>query len=164
MGDDCTTIREVDPARAEAVLAVRLFIPDVVDGAEEEYHLARVKSTVPVVESRVVNADGSVTETRTIEIGSVVAHCTYADGRTVDGRGRGFGKRVSIEGRSACAVSVHLSMYWTDRHGQRGGLDEELLVPWLGEVRRELAGGWVEARITRVAGRAEPDATPDPAT
>ena len=156
MEGDTTTIREVDPARAEAVLSVRLSIPGVAAGTEDEYHLARVKPPARVVESRTVNPDGSITETSTLECAPLVMHSAHADGRTADGRGCGYGKTVSLESQSADAVTVHMTMSWTDRQGNRGSLDEVLLVSWLGEARREVAGGWIEARITRVRVAAEP--------
>jgi hypothetical protein len=145
-------IREVDPTRAEAVLCIRLFIPGLTEGGEDRYYLARTHPPRRnrVIESVTRNPDGSITTICTSAIeDAVVAHCSHADGRTADGRGCGYGKTVSIEGRSAGEAVVHLSMNWTARDGSRGRLDEELVVPWLGAVRAELGGGgWVAAEIT----------------
>jgi hypothetical protein len=145
--DDGAVIREVDPARAEAVLCIRLFIPGLTDGGEDRYYLARTppRRRNRVIESVTRNPDGSVTtiSTSTIE-DALVAHCSHADGR-----GCGYGQTVSIEGRSADEAVVHLSMNWTARDGSRGRLDEELVVPWLGAARAELSGGgWVAAEIS----------------
>jgi len=150
--DDGAVIREVDPARAEAVLCIRLFIPGLTEGGEDRYYLARTppRRRNRVIESVTRNPDGSITtiSTSTTE-DALVAHCSHADGRTADGRGCGYGQTVSIEGRSADEAVVHLSMNWTARDGSRGRLDEELVVPWLGAARAELGGGgWVAAEIT----------------
>ncbi|AWM40547.1 hypothetical protein GobsT_09370 [Gemmata obscuriglobus] len=160
MIDELTTIREVDLASAEAILAVRLFIPGVVEGIGDEYPLARVPPLAAVITSRTVTPDGTETGTITTT-GAVVVYCAHVDGQTADGRGYGFSKTVFIEGRATDAVAVHVSLCWTDRHGRRGSLDEELLVPWLGDSRREVAGGWVEARITPIACRADSNSAPN---
>ncbi len=139
-----------------------MFIPDVIAGAADEYHLARV-GPPPVVESSTVNPDGIYTHTRTFGVESLTAHCAHADRRTADGRGCGYGKTVAIDGRSAFAAAVHRSMSWTDRRGRPGSMDEELLLPWLASARREAAGGWIEATITRIAERVSSAAAADPA-
>jgi hypothetical protein len=156
-------IREVEADRAEAVLAVRLSIPGVVDGEVGRYPLARTRPRLPgpVVESVTHNPDGSMTtvETATFDMEAQVAHSAHADGRTADGRGFGYGLTVIIEGRSADAAAVRLLMYWTARDGRRGNSDGELVVPWLGSARAELGGGgWVAAEITPVGRPAEPGA------
>jgi hypothetical protein len=163
--DEGVVIREVDPARAEAVLCIRLFVPGATEGGGDRHYLARTPTRRNrVVESVTRNPDGSITtiSSHTSEETSV-AHCTHADGRTADGRGCGYGKTVSVVGRSPDEVAVHLSMYWTARDGSRGNLDEELVVPWPGAARAEVdGGGWVTAEITPVGGEAEPPATADP--
>jgi hypothetical protein len=162
---DYALIREVEPQEAEALLTLRLFIPDVAEGCEDRHYLSRRRPRYcSVVESVTVNPDGSVTERGTLTSNEsvVVAHSCFADGRTRDGRGCGFGKTVSIVGQSADAVVVQVSMYWTDREGKKGSLDEELIVPWLGTGKRELGGGaWMVAEIMPAGSSAEPRATPD---
>jgi hypothetical protein len=149
--DEGAVIREVDPARAEAVLCIRLFVPGVTEGGEDLHYLTRTPPRLNrVVESVTRNPDGSVTTVRTCTSQeSLVAHCTHADGRTPDGRGCGYAKTVAIVGRAADEAAVHVSMYWTASDGSRGHLDEELVVPWLGAARAELGGGgWVATEIT----------------
>jgi hypothetical protein len=162
---DYALIREVEPGEAEAVLTLWLFIPGLAEGCEDRHYLSRQPPRYcRVVESVTVNPDGSVTERGTLTSNEsvVVSRSSFADGRTPDGRGYGFGKNLSIEGRSADAVLVHVSMYWTDREGRKGSLDEELFVTWLGTGKRELGGGaWLAAEITQAGSSAEPDASAD---
>jgi hypothetical protein len=162
--DDEATIREVDPEKAQAVLTIRLFIPGLTEGAEDRYYLTRTPPPRSLMaESVTHNPDGSSTTVSTYTPEDLLAaHCTYADERTANGRGCGYGKTVSILGRSADEVEVHLSMYWTAQDGSRGDLDEEVVVPWLGVARAEFSGaGWLEAEITPVSSAAEPSAAAD---
>ncbi|MBP3957051.1 hypothetical protein J8F10_17425 [Gemmata sp. G18] len=145
-------IREVEPEKAEAVLTVRLHIPGVDEGRDDRYYLARVRPRqfISVVESVICNPNGSITTTGSIRtVGeTLVAHCSHADGATARGKGFGYSKTVSIRGRSADEVAVHVSVRWKARDGGRGRLDEELVVPWLGPARADLNGGiWVTADI-----------------
>jgi hypothetical protein len=157
-------IREVEADQAEAVLALRLFVPGVAGAHADRYFLARSPRPAEwTVESVTVEPDGTVTERGTlVSAARDVIHCLIADGRTADGRGCGSHTTVAIDGRSAAEVGVRLSVSWTAGDGSRGELETELVVPWLGAARRELAGGaWVAAEITPAAHAAEPQSAPD---
>ncbi|MDY3554405.1 hypothetical protein R5W24_003527 [Gemmata sp. JC717] len=154
---DDALIREVEPGEAEAVLTLRLFMPGIAGGIEEQHYLSRrPPRSHTVVESVAVRPDGRVTERSTITVTErvQVVHCSHADGR-----GCGYGKVVSIDGRPGGGAAVRVSMHWTGAAGGRGDLDEELAVPWLGYAKRELGGGaWMAAEITAVGSSAEPGA------
>jgi hypothetical protein len=148
-------ISEVDPEKAEAILTIRMFIPGVIEDGKDQYHLARTppRQCNSVIESVTVNPDGSITTRGTIssDARADLIKCSYARGRTADGRAFGFRKSVSLDGDSADTVIVKISMNWTARDGERGRFNEELVVPWLGATRKELSGrGWVVGEITPV--------------
>jgi len=152
--DDFTIIRQVDPAEAEAVLTVRVFIQVPSRGSKDQYHLARgrPRPDTLIAESVTVNPDGSITRKGTIrcEEVDIVVKVVHAHGRTKDGRGCGYRKSISIDEQFAGAVVVQLTMSWHVHDGERGSLEEELVIPWLGAMRKELAGGaWVAAEIIR---------------
>jgi hypothetical protein len=150
--DDGAVIREVDRDRAEAVLTLRVHVPGVSEGGSEEHYLARTRPRRVVgTESVTVLPDGRTVllETITSEEDEIVSHSTFADGVAPDGRGCGCRKSVRLSG-GVDTVTIHLSMSWTDAAGERGELDGELAVPWLGAARVDLGGGrWVAGEITR---------------
>jgi hypothetical protein len=147
VSDESTAIVEVDREQAQAVLLIRSSSPGLVVAAVEEYYLARTKAPAPVTELTTLNPDDTVRLTSCFAAEQSFLHCARVDGRTSDGRGSGFGKTVSIEGHSSDTVSMRLWISWMDSYGRQETLYEELPVPWVGEARREFAGGYCEACI-----------------
>jgi hypothetical protein len=121
--------REVSSDEADAVLTLRLTIPNVTEIDEYKYYLKR-------------NLTGHSYS---------VGHGFAADGRTDDRRGFGYGGNISIGGDTPESVSVELSLYWTTRDSRHGEIKAAVDVPWLGEVEKRLANGaHVSARIKRL--------------
>ena len=142
---DEVEIREVERDRANAVLALRVFIPGATEGHEQRPFLSRSRPR--------------------FEPGRTVAHSIYGSGRADNGRGCWCNLTVFLDGRSADEVAVALAACWAARDGSRGELDGvELVVPWLGAAEAELpGGGWVTADIVhlRPSDPAEPRAAAD---
>jgi hypothetical protein len=157
-------IREAESGeRAEAVLAVRLFIPGVGEEARYDLPLVRARPEPPVmVVEETVGPDGRrwvVTRER----GSFSGHGqgSLGSGWPPGSPSWQYDSTVSVTGRSAVEVEVRASADWEHPDGASGGYEVELVVPWLGAARADTpTEGWVAAEITP----AEPSAAPPPAS
>jgi len=74
-------------------------------------------------------------------IGSAFGHGFASCGVTSDGKGVGLGGSVSLDISNAGVSLVTMSFYWTSAKGNKGKLEGDIEVPWLGESNKELGQG-----------------------
>lgn len=148
--EETFTIREVESVEeADAILTVRLSIPNVIESGQDEFYLARSSSERPLDE-----LDCVVTATRG-RCEEMDVYRSLLDGRTAGDREWGYSKSTFIKGQSD-EVLVRLSISWTARDGSCGELETELTVPWFGAGQKDLGGGaWIAGHIRDVEDQLE---------
>jgi hypothetical protein len=120
---------EVSDPEADSVLVIVLNIPGLPDAVEHSFPLKRH-----------LDATGS-------DMTDVNTHWA-ADGVSEDGHGIGCVGSISLHGGNATHFTVRVSVVGKGKDLKRIAVEEEIQVPWLGQIEKALAqGGTIAARF-----------------
>lgn len=106
---------------ADAVLQIKVNLPE--DEYTESFYIKRNPRSKPYC-------------TRSF-FGYGFASC----GETPEGKGVGLGGTVFLEVSDSGLALVTMSFYWTSAKGNKGTLEGNIDVPWLGESKKDLGQG-----------------------